>query len=356
MSTSTSPPRQITNQKISCFALIIFFAIIVSLLDTETYFNFVSTTSLENSSGCARDDFSISKSSGNDRSQVHPKNGVYQSFNETNPHSNNWCPRATCHNSPLCQPCQRRYLFILATGRSGSTTLLTMFNSLPNIRISGENRNQLYTASKLVSEIRDQTSVLEQDFDRVEGALMHNAIPHQALSCPIQSIMNNINPPPKKVQQGVNVTGNPSLEEYDKNRIFGAKTIRFHKGGWTVKDSADFLREIFPCSRILINIRSDLEGQVKSMTTNFDTTGNNSTTRVAAMNQFLEKLAKELGSDMAKLVDMSKWTKDVGILNDVVQWLGFSGCKFQQIVHENLNGYGRDNKTISLGENCHYSS
>jgi len=57
----------------------------------------------------------------------------FESFNHTNPHKNSWCPRATCNNSPLCQPCKKRFLFIISTGRSGSTSLLSMLNYLPGV-------------------------------------------------------------------------------------------------------------------------------------------------------------------------------------------------------------------------------
>jgi hypothetical protein len=57
----------------------------------------------------------------------------FQPFNKTNPFNSSWCPGALCHNSPICAPCNKRYLFILATGRSGSTSLLEMMNKLPNV-------------------------------------------------------------------------------------------------------------------------------------------------------------------------------------------------------------------------------
>ena len=46
-----------------------------------------------------------------------------------------WCPNATCMNSPLCQPCNQRFLFILTTPRAASTTLLSMINYLPNVSL-----------------------------------------------------------------------------------------------------------------------------------------------------------------------------------------------------------------------------
>ena len=34
-----------------------------------------------------------------------------------------WCPSANCTNTDLCHPCQRRFLILIAMGRSASTTL-----------------------------------------------------------------------------------------------------------------------------------------------------------------------------------------------------------------------------------------
>ncbi len=234
-----------------------------------------------------------------------------------------------------------------------------MLNFLPGVRLSGENRNELFTASLLQSNLRKYTHVLEQEEDRTEGALVHNGIPSQSMSCPIQSIMNSINPPPKQVQRDVNVTGHPSVEEYDKDMIMGAKTIRFQKGTWSVEESAEFLRENFPCSRIVVNIRSDVASQMKSIDKTFqeDNKGDLSEEGIENMNEFLENLSEELGEDMSRLVDMNDWTKDVVVLNDLIHWLGFRDCKYQQVVHENANGYGRDHETDSgVGANCHYPS
>jgi hypothetical protein len=70
---------------------------------------------------------------GNNTTMQGISTGDFQPFNETNPHKTSWCPKASCHNSPICAPCNKRFLFILATGRSGSTSLLDMMNKLPNV-------------------------------------------------------------------------------------------------------------------------------------------------------------------------------------------------------------------------------
>ena len=152
------------------------------------------------------------------------------------------------------------------------------------------------------------------------------------------------------------MTGNPTIEEYDLDTILGVKTIRLQKGTWGVKQAANFFKYSFPCSRVLVNIRGDVEKQLESMNKTFaNHNPNMKASDVESMNEFLMDLAKELGDDMARFVDMSEWTQDVGILNDVVHWLGFRECKYHAIVHENVNGLGRDHETKpDIGESCHY--
>jgi hypothetical protein len=297
--------------------------------------------------------------------------GNYTPFNTTNPHGDSWCPYATCQNSPLCAPCNRRYILILATGRSGSTTLLKMMNFLPNVRLSGENRNFIGISRPLISNFQvDQgdnnnhnnnhkigssvTPLLDQNFDRDEGAFMHNAIPPQAMSCPIQSAFNVLNPPPKEIQENDHKL---SIHEYDADTIMGCKTIRFHKNDLRTEYASNYLKEVFPCSKVIINIRSNAEDQVKSIQGTFQNGHHNKSVEdIDEYNTYLTDLAKELGSEMAKVIDLNVWKEDVEVFNDVVDWLGFKNCKFTSIIHENANGYDRDNGSNSAGLNskCHY--
>jgi len=303
----------------------------------------------------------------------------WKPFNNTNSHLTSWCPLAQCYNSPLCTPCKNRHLFIIATGRSGSTTLLKMFNLLPNVRLSGENANTLFVASRIISNLRQNSTppLLEQDYDRLLGAWMHNAIPKQSMACVMQHVLYALNPPPLSIQNEQKPSVSTSLEDYDANTILGMKTIRFHKGRpgmgippWTPTEAASFLLENFPCSRIIINVRSDLSSQLKSIRGTFVQA--NVTTKdeetIDDMNQFLKELDKLLPNSVSRLIDMVDWTADVGILNDLVHWMGFKNCVFQSVVHENRNGFGRDARIIDngnggeeveeknrlLGKDCHY--
>lgn len=280
-------------------------------------------------------------------------------FNNHNPHRHSWCPNATCLNSPICQPCQRRYLLILATARSGSTTLLRMFSHLPNVRLAGENLNTLEQVSKvvdnLIGKINNNGPVIKANGrGRTSGPFARHPIPHGSYACPTQHWINALNPPPHDAMLRAYTNDGPSIDEYDADTIFGFKSVRFHLSHWTVQEGATFLKENFPCAKIIINIRSNVQNQMESVGTNFIKSGGTED-ELVQYNSFQVALAQELGSDTAKLIDMNDWKDNVSVLNDVIDWLGFKGCAFQELVHENHDGYGRDtDHGVDLGTNCSY--
>jgi len=283
----------------------------------------------------------------------------FQAFNQTNPHEHSWCPSASCHNSPTCSPCNRRYLFIVATGRSGSTTLLQMLNFLPNMRLSGENNNELYIASLLASNLKKSSSSMAYD-EEVEGAWMHHKIPTQAMACPIQHVVSTLTPPPSEVLHAVNETGALSVEDYDQSTILGLKAVRIQKSEWSPIEAAAFFKESFPCSRIVVNIRSDTKSQAAS-TTKLGWSKNPSAAveGLVRETEFLAEFAENLGADTARLIDMTMWTKNISVLNDLLDWLGYKNCHFKHIVHANHyganhDGYGEDWSNPKIGDGCHY--
>ena len=48
-----------------------------------------------------------------------------------------------------CDLCDRRFVFVIATGRSGSTSVLETINSLPGVHLRGENGASLLGAMDL---------------------------------------------------------------------------------------------------------------------------------------------------------------------------------------------------------------
>jgi len=274
-------------------------------------------------------------------------------FNNTNPNTE-WCPIAVCHNSPLCAPCNRRYIIILAHGRSGSTTLLSMFNKLPGVRLSGENYGLLNQAAKLIFNLREHPDVFADDKAEVEGPFRHNAIPSGTMSCVVQDLMYTLDPPSLDYD-GHQQTSSSVVDE-DHNTIVGLKTIRLYNPNfWDVQKAVSFLKEAFPCARYIISKRSNLESAALSYQKAFQWNSPLEELEgyIERETQFLESVADELGTDIAQVVDVDDWKSNVGILNMLLIWLGFKGCGFDTILHDNRDqGYESDYSEVHLGDNC----
>jgi len=286
---------------------------------------------------------------------------LYLAFNDTNPYNANlkegetsFCPYATCHNSPICGPCNQRFIFIAASGRSGSTSLLYMINSLPNVRLSGENNGELNVASLVESNLMSHKKF--RPGKSWKGAWLHNAIPEQALACPIQHIFKTINPPDMDTSMQVN--RNTPLSLFDPSVILGLKTIRLFELNsvkLTPKEASDFFKRNFPCSKVIVNIRCNVTAQVISREhLQWEEPNATDSTALQDINQELKEFAQWLGPEMGKLIQMEDWTTNVTVMNQVVEWLGFKECAFNAILHENKNAsYKRDRATRpSLGPRC----
>jgi hypothetical protein len=222
--------------------------------------------------------------------------------------------------------------------------------------LSGENNNELFVASKLESNL--QSKAFEKGEGQKTGAWQHNPIPSQAMACPMQHFLSTINPPPHEILMKLDQPGHPSFDEYETSSIIGAKMIRIQRGGWSPMQAAAYFQDNFPCSRFVVNYRSDGDAQAKSaMNAGWKADNETLVGKLKLENEFLHSFATALGTERAQLIDMSEWTKDISILNNVVRWVGFKGCGFKSALHENHDRYERDNSTdLGIGARCRYQA
>ena len=241
-----------------------------------------------------------------------------------------WCPRAQCHGIDLCHPCQRRWLLILAPGRTASTTLTEMLARLPGVRMAGENKNGMGQFLKL------QESFQWAGPGVAEGAFRHYKVWPETWSCLAQRFFESINPPPRR-------TDGTLYEKDDETTIVGFKTI--------VYQNASVIRQMFPCSRVIVNIRSDIKSFQKSRKKHF---------WQEYTEEFLHEytdqyraLYRDLGSDQAFLLDSSNWTTNVAPLNDLLSWLGFNEhCNFTKVLQYNTRGYRHGDTKLQMDPAC----
>ena len=245
-----------------------------------------------------------------------------------------WCPDADCQSTPLCAPCRRRFLVLVASARSASTTAQMMLHSLPGVRMSGENNNALTHIVDAMDRVRNSRAWRLQTGG---AAWRHHRVHNSSFACPAQSFMETINPPTLADATRDNAT------------ILGFKTVRLlstpaEEGQARVYNwerAAQLIRENLPCSRVVVNHRSDATSQIKSLKSTFRYS-RKAVEGLAAENAALATLARELGPRQAFLLDSSVWTENVTHFNDMIAWLGFRReCAFEAAFQYNTRGgYG----------------
>lgn len=256
----------------------------------------------------------------------------------------NWCPQARCTNTVLCSPCQKRFLIVIATGRSASTTLTWMLNELPGVRMAGENNNTLKAILDMKENVWNHTSFQRGEIKKT--AWGHHPIPNQTFACAAQKIIETINPPELTLDNA------RFKDDESRNDIVGFKTIRFERG--ISPDHyyrmVDFVKENFPCSRVIVNTNSNTTRQVESYRAAKFGEKRISEKTFIKRNRILKHVS-ELFGDQAYFLDSAQWTRDVAKLNAAVQWLGFDpSCQFTETLSFNTGGgkgFGHDRTTFS---------
>jgi hypothetical protein len=235
--------------------------------------------------------------------------------------------------------------------------MLLMLNKLPGVRLAGENNHALHAIKTaigdgVVSHVvkRGGTGL------RIESPWGRYKIRPSDFACTVQDFFEFINPPDIRVQRV------SSLLRRDRERtIVGFKTVRFDRN-WTEKEAVQFVRDNFPCSRIVVNINSDTSHQAQSVQNTWAKKSDVSDLE-QDLNHVNEKLVRvaTLFDEQAFLMDTVVYSDNVTFalerINSLVERLGFRGCRFTKLVHSNKNHtYKVDMgaRGMSLGRNCRY--
>ncbi len=256
-----------------------------------------------------------------------------------------WCPEAKCVSTSHCNPCRRRFLIVVAVARSASTTLTWMLDTLPGVRMGGENNDVINNIRAMINATTRPPFLLQPNPESKYSAWYHNPISSGAFACVGQMMIEAIVPP--EMLNGTHV------DPHEQEDIIGFKTIRLlWSSATSVQETAQFLKDTFPCARFLINIRSDVLQQADSQTFAFSFSRNIEDVEklrqtLMGFTSRLQMLSQELGNQ-AMTLDSTRWTKNLEELNEVVRWLGFDKtCSFKKLLGLNTGSSTRKNTNAS---------
>jgi len=166
-----------------------------------------------------------------------------------------------------------KIVLICATGRSGSTTMQRLINTIPNSNICGENLGAI-------------NSLLEF-YRRIKYSTVNNIPGHFSPASYDDIISKNIKPAwynsynYSQIVHLIQITIVNMFKNKDTTNVWGFKEIRYNDGD--IKYIEDF-KELFPQTKVIIQIRENIGAQSKS--------GWHKNDKNAV--QFLIKLNKEL--------------------------------------------------------------
>jgi hypothetical protein len=216
-----------------------------------------------------------------------------------------WCP-GQCHlsNAALCH---NNYLFVIGTGRSGSTSIFKALNLVPGVHLCGETgvipafrdlfqavtgRGGGDSAQKQKGASHRQQMALLEDQQRL-FSMLHPVSPQQ------------VSPPPL---------------------LLGSKEVHIPL------DAMDFLLTLFPCSRVVFSYRLDLVAQGNS---GFHKKDNTSLHLLAAERQKMLEAHERLGPVRTHLLPLEDLHPEH--LSALLAWMGFEDCAVAQMGHFNFN-------------------
>mmetsp|Transcript_34550 Transcript_34550/g.64516 ORF Transcript_34550/g.64516 Transcript_34550/m.64516 type:complete len:573 (-) Transcript_34550:28-1746(-) len=231
----------------------------------------------------------------------------------------------------LCNDDSQQWVFILSPGgRTGSSTIVTMLNSIPGFYIAGENDGIIDDMLSFYNK-----TFIEEDVEGTTGSdANQDPISEYNVLCSLQSIVR------------ASLGGSP-----DKQAVLGFKEIRIHK-----KEQLDFLKRVFPCARFIVNVRQNMTALFES--------------QIVAYEEYVlnpEDTAQQAQSNDMKRSELEGWAKAQGDnvfqmpledfslnrFNVLLRWLGVSNCAFQQVAHANDNQwYSKTLDKVPMYQKC----
>lgn len=220
----------------------------------------------------------------------------------------------TVSNGAECNLCKDNWLFVLGTGRSGSTSVLTMLNAIPDVYIAGEPKLTMPMMMSMYNERPKEWSA--DKGDREIKARWHKPTMYHELLCDLQ----------RYIKHAI------GQSEAATEKIIGFKDIH------AVDEShLWFYKRLFPCARFIVNWRDGIEEDValqnKALKTVLEAkhmTSSDVRHEIVKKQQWAAK-----NPDITATLPLHNFT--VGNFNRILRWLNVEGCEYTAVAHANNN-------------------
>jgi len=221
-----------------------------------------------------------------------------------------------------------QWVFILGTGRSGSTTVLTMVNQIAplTMQLAGENNNlveRYMDTYKAWHQKRGLGKVGEGSWWRLDRTDPLNLLDH-----PKYSTSDARERDKEAMLAGFRQLLSATTGQY--TQIRGYKEVRVLS-----LDLLRFYRELFPGAKFILNWRNDLDAQKKSRNIAFCKKCEKEQQHqedLPRINKIFKSFAYHNPNVTFKL-PLEKFS--VERYNDLITFLGFEGCEFNRVVKTN---------------------
>ena len=175
-----------------------------------------------------------------------------------------------------CNLCDQKWLFVLsAGGRSGSTSILEGLNALPGVSLSGENlglltdmQREFAKVDSLVSRNKAKESAAFY-LPELHGLKRHTLCAQQSTIARLAGANGS----------SANMGGGPDqifgfkelveLRSFEAGGKFAAGTSHLEASTKDKREWVQFLEKLFPCSRIVFNLRRDRAAQARAILSSF---------------------------------------------------------------------------------------
>ena len=276
-----------------------------------------------------------------------------------------------------CSVCEDDWVIVVGTGRSGSTTVLEMLNSIPGVLINGEHNGQLWALlSALNHATRGLHGVESVDFVSVFGnysnlgtseslkqAREHMQLVHAMRGAAAAGeAAQELNAHKERFLCYVRWYIRHMLSvDCTKGGLRGFKEVRY-----ATPPMLAFLRDLFPCGKFILNyrdpvsqshsswwvrhLREDREGTMRELNGMVNTLldfhaqhkgagvqrprdahGDNAYNNTAEITSFEDGFGAPTQNTF--LLPLESFSVDT--FNRMLKWLGKTGCKFNHVLHSN---------------------